>query len=325
MLHKLKACKKKIVKFLNKSLGLGGDGFVSGILEASGRISYVETMCNRADSLHWRINRCYERDLQACFLDVVKCCFPKLKSLVLSIDITDEPFYSKFSSLHIHGWTGERGIQGKFQYIVVSAVQKEKIPIMALPFPVFAEKAECIEQLINAARKVCKKIDLVMLDRGFYSGAVIQKFQELKLNYLIFVPKNQAIKKYIEQKVDTVEHTIKWNANRTFEKVTTPLVLVEYDNKPWCFATNIKLEKAIHYIFQYKKRWQIETDFRIQDEARIKSKSRNHLIRYFYFLTSLLLQLIWRTTQKITFKRFVMELERINFFETIGIDYIQTS
>ncbi|MDO8460036.1 MAG: hypothetical protein Q7S74_02935 [Nanoarchaeota archaeon] len=38
---------------------------------------------------------------------------------------------------------------------------------------------------------------------------------------------------------------------------------------------------------------QIEKDFRVQDEARIKTKSNYAIVRYFYFMTSLILLANW--------------------------------
>ena len=85
----------------------------------------------------------------------------------------------------------------------------------------------------------------------------------------------------------------------------------------WCFATNQKPD--INLVFTYKKRWNIETGFRIHDEAKIKSKSANPMIRFFYHLVSMLLILTWRmhnkTYEHMVFKRYLKlvkeELEQI--------------
>ncbi|MFH1848629.1 MAG: hypothetical protein ABH879_00415, partial [archaeon] len=79
----------------------------------------------------------------------------------------------------------------------------------------------------------------------------------------------------------------------------------------WCFATNQKPELGL--VWTYRKRWNHETGFRIQDEAKIKTKSSNPLIRFFYHLLSMLLILIWRIKNRlgayITFKRFIKCIE----------------
>jgi IS4 transposase len=81
----------------------------------------------------------------------------------------------------------------------------------------------------------------------------------------------------------------------------------------WIFATNLK--HSISLIKTYKQRWQIETDFRVHDEARIKSKSNIPIVRYFYFLTSLILMANWQVNRiehpNVPFKRYLKNIEQI--------------
>ena len=67
-------------------------------------------------------------------------------------------------------------------------------------------------------------------------------------------------------------------------------------------------------VVTYKQRWQIETDFRVQDEARIKCKSKEIKIRYFLFLYELMLQAIWACFYKkeASFKEFIIELSKMS-------------
>ena len=58
-------------------------------------------------------------------------------------------------------------------------------------------------------------------------------------------------------------------------------------------ASTIKFRTRIEYIYYYKRRWQIETNYWAEDEVKINSKSTNCLVRYFYFLVSLLIHLFW--------------------------------
>jgi len=71
----------------------------------------------------------------------------------------------------------------------------------------------------------------------------------------------------------------------------------------------ILLEKLIVI---YKKRWRIETQFKVQDEAMIKCKSKDMKIRYFLFLFEQMLQTIWICFYKddLSFKEFLIEIEK---------------
>lgn len=79
----------------------------------------------------------------------------------------------------------------------------------------------------------------------------------------------------------------------------------------WCYATNQK--PSLSLCMEYPKRWNHETGFRIHDEAKIKSKTHNAKIRFFYHLISMLLIILWRLQNNkvciIVFKRFLKQLE----------------
>ena len=134
-----------------------------------------------------------------------------------------------------------------------------------------------------------------------------------KVYYLIFAKKSSLFRYMLEGAEESciIEHEMKHNKNFTWNKVKTGIALVkdvlDYD---WVFATNLFLDDIEKYAEVYRKRWNIETMFRVHDEARIKTKSKNSVIRLFYFIIGMLLVLLWNLhlKQKITFKLFVILL-----------------
>lgn len=78
----------------------------------------------------------------------------------------------------------------------------------------------------------------------------------------------------------------------------------------WAFATNQEEINLDTIIPSYKRRWRIETGFRVQDEARISSKSKDMKIRYFFFAYEQVLQLLWTALYKeeAPFKQFLLEI-----------------
>jgi hypothetical protein len=107
------------------------------------------------------------------------------------------------------------------------------------------------------------------------------------------------------------EHSIKYNKDSSEWKIKTTIIARCIDDKTcWCYATNQK--PSLLLVREYSKRWNIETGFRIHDEARIKSKSKNYLIRFFYHLMGMLLIILWRLQNKIeyyVFKRYLKFVE----------------
>jgi len=95
--------------------------------------------------------------------------------------------------------------------------------------------------------------------------------------------------------------------------IKTTLVIIRDEKFDWKFVTNLRFVDFVKYIKVYKKRWNIETGFRVADEAKIKTKSLDIRVRYFLFLVALILYNIWYFLGKpVTFKRFV-----IRFFDIL--------
>lgn len=285
------------------------------LLNASSHNTYVETISNGADTLHYSLN-----DLDADSLSKVysRICENKIRKMHLGIcdviiDVTEEDFYGKVKGLWIHPWTGEQGVKGHYKFIVCSVkYRNKKVPIAVKMLRIGAIIADAIAFLLESCKNAGLVIRIVLLDRGFYSADVLRELQEQDVFYLVFAKKSALFKNMLEgtNKSVIVEHQMILNKNRTKTKIKTNIALVknvrDYD---WVFATNRDISGA-EIVKQYRVRWNIETDFRVQDEARIKSKSKRPEVRLFYFLISCLLLFVWNATQKfmMTFKKFVITM-----------------
>ena len=77
--------------------------------------------------------------------------------------------------------------------------------------------------------------------------------------------------------------------------------------------TNIEEVALSNIVLTYKKRWRIETGYRVQDEAAIKCKSKDMKIRYFLFMFQQLLQTQWVCfyKQEVSFKEFIIEIHKV--------------
>ncbi|MFH1290959.1 MAG: hypothetical protein ABIH79_00170, partial [archaeon] len=143
--------------------------------------------------------------------------------------------------------------------------------------------------------------------------------------YLIFVPKHQD-KKSILYPLEAGEEIAIYNefeVNKNFSKYLGENILVflkqiyykkSEKNYDWVFATNVEEVLLENLVVTYKKRWRIETQFRVQDEATIKCKSKDMKIRYFLFMFEQMLQTIWISFYKdeVPFKKFIIELAKMS-------------
>ena len=296
--------------------------------------TYVETLGNHADTLHSWIKKGYEIDFKLAFEHVVRKVIRRLciSSAHIAVDFTSEPFYGKSVSLYLFNVEDEKW-SAEFKYIVVSLITRNKqIPLMALPVRVGEGIARPTIQVLEYTMSLFKQVRFATFDRSFYCAEVIDYLEANNIKYLILVPEKKGkISEYVEQ-TDTLgkfRHEMKYSKDKSTWRPTTTIVVCKgIDEYPWIFATNIRFYTRVEYIWWYKRRWQIETNFWVQDEARIKSKSCHHLIRFFYFLISLLLHLLWighkNVKYYVPFKKYVDMIEILLFQEFIGVMRIQT-
>jgi len=322
--------------FINNSLNLSynkndltGFEFIVPLVKAASHITYVETVSNKSDSLYLRCKDSMISRMKFAYLNYIRRISNKLnlkeKSVILAFDYTDEDFYGDVQGFDIHGWTGKEGITGKFKFITCSIVSDEipeKIPLISIPIRLGHYKSSVIKECLSSIKDFIKGIDLIIFDRGFYDKDLMFELAELNQPYLIFVPKHQdkqsilypmddgkQVAIYNEFEFDKDKSTYRGENILVFLKqIFDPRSEKKYD---WVFATNVEEILLENLVIIYKKRWRIETQFRVQDEARIKCKSKDMKIRYFLFLFEQMIQTIWMCFYKdqCSFKEFILSME----------------
>ena len=246
------------------------------------------------------------------------------KQVILAFDYTDEDFYGEVHGFDIHGWTGKDAVTGHFKFITCSIISDdipEKIPLISVPIRLGHYKSSVILHCLSLIKDYIGKINLILFDRGFYDKDLMFELTKLNYPYLIFVPQHKDKKEILyPMKIGeqvAIYNDFKVNKNQSKYAGENILIFLKqiYDPKSeknynWVFATNIEeilLEKVVA---TYKKRWRIEIQFRVQDEARIKCKSKDMKIRFFFFLFEQKLQTIWICffKEEGSFKEFLIQL-----------------
>ena len=321
--------------FVERSLGItrtgaaGSAELVAALLTASSHNTYVETASEKADSLNRRIKASLtSMMLHAYLYEIGRCSRIKnwpSKSVMLAFDYTEENFYGDVQGVDIHGWTGEHGVTGKFKFLTCSIVSDEipeKIPLLSVPIHLGHYKSQVILYMLSLLTPLLGHIDLLLFDRGFWDNDLMYELNQHEYPYLIFVPKQRDKKEMLleleEGERATIREAYTRKRYRTVEHDERYITFMRqiYNEKndekyDWVFATNIDDVAFGNLIITYKKRWRIETGFRVQDEATIKCKSTDLQTRYFLFLFTQLLQANWMCYYKneVSFKRFLIDLD----------------
>jgi hypothetical protein len=325
-------------KYLTTSLGLNIRKTQSAnvlnqvLLSASAHNTYVETISNKADSLNRYITESETSMFLFSYLNFIKQISKKInlheKKVVLAFDYTKEIFWGDVQGLEIHGTKKSEKGTGAFKFLTCSQVSGKihaKIPLISIPVGMGHDKAYAITHCLSLIRRYVGEVDLILFDREFYVKNIMMALNELKYPYLIFVPKKKGkIQETLEQlypgETKTEVHKFDVNKNKTVYHDETTMAFLKaifdgrnYNHFDWCFVTNIQDFDIDKMIPTYKCRWRIETGFRVQDEADIKTKRKDMQGRYFYFLYEQLLQSIWYVffKKEYSFKQFLVILHNV--------------
>jgi len=312
----------KVVDFLHKTLSIKPNAvwkardFSALALAAAGRNAYIETMNNdsmpNSDTLHYRIEQDTTVDtLREGFLELTRRQMRKLKGkhALVIIDYTYEQFFGKAKTAWVHGYKPAKGSRGCFKMLALSVVVgDERFFLYAKPVSLISDEALELLQALAYVEELGIRVRMVLIDRGFAASAEnIAVLQDAGVKYLGLYPKRKNIKRIIQD----MKRAYK-NCKFRIKGVPTRLVIGKMSEEfAWVFVTNLPRREFLAYLRLYKRRWNIETGFRVHDEAQIRTKSIDIRVRFFLFLVALVLYNAWKKLGMPTsFKRFVIVQER---------------
>jgi len=149
----------------------------------------------------------------------------------------------------------------------------------------------------------------VLLDRAFFTVEVVETLKSLGVYFIIPAVKNGKVKEAM-QNYEEKEPAKRFTLGTKKKSVTFNLFLCKrpaemlpkkkkltVSDLYFGFATNLPRSKATELpLFipeEYRRRWGIETGYRVQDNTLAKTTSTNYRLRLLYQLTSVLLYNVW--------------------------------
>jgi hypothetical protein len=317
--------------FSNKCLSLSylGDDWNNNLIqsniEAGRTISYVQTLNpRRADKFHQSIKESDKRVFMREFERVVRFAIARLglknRRVRIGFDTTEDLTWCKSNHYNLRPSVYDRPLEA-WHFLNVAVIEPYYLPLMSIPYSRLTNLDDLVIDLLNYVKTLPIIVDLILFDRGFYHAYLIDYLEGKKRGwswpYLILVQERKLQTKLIQQTRDanvtfaSYNHVFNYKKDKSSWKPSTTLMVRIIDEKTaWCYATNQR--PSLSLCMKYPKRWTLETGFRVHDEARIKSKSLNPKIRFFYHLVGMLLIILWRLQNKdciIVFKRFLKMIE----------------
>jgi putative transposase len=220
------------------------------------------------------------------------------KSYDIALDFTDIPHYGNINNNMVVGTKPSLGTSYAYKYATINIVEEgRRFTLIALPVGPLSSYIKIVERLL-AFTKDRIKIRKLYADRYFFKSNVINLFKKMGITFLMPVTGYSKIRKWINRV--SAPRVIENYEMGKEEKAVFNIVLVEDEHKnKLAYATNMNISnndtQLIGKIISlYKKRWGIETSFRVKKRNFFaRTTSKNYTVRFFYFMFSVLLYNLW--------------------------------
>lgn len=234
----------------------------------------------------------------------------KGKKYAFAIDFTNDPYYGDTDSSnenYVIRSQAKKSTNSFYSYISLSIITKNnRFTVSVLPVEKNKTKVDYLRYFIDCIKKLNFKAKVLCLDREFYSVDVFEFLQNKKIPHITpVVRRGKKIKKMlIGRKARNAQYTMK---NSEKKKIHLNIVVdVKYlkgkRGKNGCenlgfVVYGVKWSpRKVSTV--YRRRFAIESSYRMRNIVRPRTSTRNVTTRYFFALISFLLRNMWLYLQK---------------------------
>ena len=146
-----------------------------------------------------------------------------------------------------------------------------------------------MESLIARIGKMGVKVGTAYMDKEFFNNKVISKTDEHKLDFVIAAKSNKRIKEILEKhRKEYGDTSIVFEYKFQGGEPTFNIVAIWDQEKGYIlFATNKKVDSIDTFVKkipqEYRKRWNIETGYRVKNDFKIRTCSKSPVARTLFF------------------------------------------
>ncbi len=225
----------------------------------------------------------------------------------VAIDFHDIPYYGDKDTPGIRGIKPKNGTSWGYSFCSLDIIGDIKLTLEVIDINGLAKNySVLVESMMQRLKAMEINLRILYMDREFFNSPTISTLHRLNKNYIIAAKSNKKINGIL------LEHKKKFGQTSTvfeyrFEKggPTFNIVAIlnpKYDpnakkdkgnNEYHLFATNLAVNIESDFIKripeEYRKRWNIETGYRVKNAFKIRTCSKSHIARTLFFLIQCLL------------------------------------
>lgn len=268
---------------------------VEAIAKDRHHLPSADTVLGVIKKLDWKdLKKGFDKILDASLLQLRKRRM-LWGSVTLAVDFHDDRYYGNKDDEGVVGTKPERGTCYAFRIATIEIVMLgRRFTLAELPFRKGMKKADIVEHLIQKAEKYVK-IREVLLDGGFYEAEVIERLKKLKVKYIIRADKSKKLRNQLKRANKERGYKSSWTVDKEAETTLMAFYAKKKkdERKEWyAWVTNIDASpKKIWKI--YKRRWGIETGYRVKGDFQANTCSKNFTVRVMYSLLAICLYNLW--------------------------------
>jgi hypothetical protein len=224
-----------------------------------------------------------------------------------AIDFHDIPYYGDKNTPGIRGIKPKNGTSWGHSFCTLDIIGETKLTLDVVAINGLAKNYQIlIDSMLNRVKTMEINVNTLFIDREFFNSSVISALDTKINNYIIAAKSNKKINAIL------LEHKKKFGETSTifeyqFDDIGPKFYIVAVYNPKYdpnkkkdsgnheyhLFATKIKVNIASDILKripeEYRKRWNIETGYRVKNAFKIRTCSKSPVARALFFLIQCIL------------------------------------
>lgn len=225
----------------------------------------------------------------------------------VAIDFHDISFYGNKNTPNVRGIKAKNGTSWGYSFCTIDIIGNIKLTLDVIDINGFTKNYRMlIQSMLERVQKTGINIGTLFMDREFFHIEPISVAHKLKIDFVIAAKSNAKINGMLQEhkkKFGRISTIFKYHFGKggpTFNIVAVvnpeydPMKKTDKGNREfYLFATNLKFRSIHEFIAivpeEYRKRWNIETGYRVKNAFKIRTCSKSPVVRTLYFVLQCIL------------------------------------